>query len=276
MHLTNSLAAAFAIVVSMVAPGAAGPQPSQRTIGDSAKASVDVELVLAVDVSYSMDIHELRIQREGYAEAIVSTEFLSALKTGVHGAVAISYFEWSSSNDQKLIVPWRIIDGPESASWVAAEITKAPIRRASQTSISAAINFAMRIFEKNPYKGLRRVIDISGDGPNNQGEPVVSARNTAVAHGVTINGLPIMIKPIASTTEIHSLDAYYKDCVIGGPGAFTVEIRDRSNFKAAIRTKLVLEVARERRGSPLLPVQLHQPMTSCSIGEQRWRERLRG
>ncbi len=126
---------------------------------------VDVELILAVDVSYSMDMDELAIQREGYAGAITSPEFLQALKTGPTGKIAVTYFEWAASNDQKVVMSWRVIDGPESADAVAEEILKAPLRRAWRTSISGAINFAMPLFEANEYHGLRRVIDISGDGP---------------------------------------------------------------------------------------------------------------
>ena len=206
--------------------------------------SVDVELVLAVDVSYSMDMDELAIQREGYAQAIISKEFLQALKSGPNGKIAVTYFEWAASSDQKIIIPWRVIDGPETADAVADEIMKTPIRRASRTSISGAINFAMPLFDENPYRGLRRVIDISGDGPNNNGAPVTGARDAALEKGIIINGLPIMVKePSYSTMDIDNLDFYYEDCVIGGPGSFVVTIKDRDKFKEAIRTKLLLEVA---------------------------------
>ena len=131
--------------------------------------SVDIELILAVDVSYSMDMDELAVQREGYAQAIVSKEFLQALKSLPNGRISVTYFEWAASSDQKIIIPWRLIDGPETADAVSDEIMKTPIRRASRTSISGAINFAMPLFDEDPYHGLRRVIDISGDGPNNNG-----------------------------------------------------------------------------------------------------------
>ena len=144
-------------------------QLGRQSADKEATPSVDVELILAVDVSYSMDMDELAIQREGYAQAIVSKEFLQALKTGPNGKIAVTYFEWAASSDQKIIIPWRVIDGPETADAVANEIMKTPIRRASRTSISGAINFAMPLFDENPHRGLRRVIDISGDGPNNNG-----------------------------------------------------------------------------------------------------------
>jgi hypothetical protein len=253
--------------------GIAAPNP-HRLADKETVASVDVELVLAVDVSYSMDMDELAIQREGYAQAIVSKEFLQALKTGPNGKVSITYFEWAASSDQKIIIPWRVIDGPETADAVANEIMKTPIRRASRTSISGAINFAMPLFDENPYRGLRRVIDISGDGPNNNGGPVTVARDAAIEKGVTINGLPIMVKePSYSTMDIDNLDFYYEDCVIGGPGAFVVTIKDRDKFKEAIRTKLVLEVAGRTPERRVVPVAEKEARVSCMIGEKIWQDR---
>jgi hypothetical protein len=253
--------------------GVAAPNPNfQRA--DAKEATVDVELVLAVDVSYSMDMDELAVQREGYAQAIVSKDFLQALKTGPHGKIAVTYFEWAASTDQKIIIPWRVIDGPETADAVAAEIMKTPIRRASRTSISGAINFAMPLFEENPYHGLRRVIDISGDGPNNNGSPVTLARDAALEKGIIINGLPIMVKePSFSTMDIENLDLYYEDCVIGGPGSFVVTIKDREKFKEAIRTKLILEVAGRTPKRRIVPVADKEPRVSCMIGEKIWQDR---
>ena len=239
-----------------------------------AAPTVDVELILAVDVSYSMDMDELAIQREGYAQAIVSREFLQALKSLPNGKIAVTYFEWAASGDQKIIIPWRLIDGPETADAVAEEILKTPIRRASRTSISGAINFAVPLFEADPYRGTRRVIDISGDGPNNNGEPVTGAREAALAKGIVINGLPIMVKePSYSTMDIENLDWYYEDCVIGGPGSFVVAIKDRDKFKEAIRAKLLLEVAGRTPARPVVPVAEKEPRVSCLIGEKIWGER---
>src|SRR5260221_3436976 len=238
--------------------------------------SVDIELILAVDVSYSMDMDELAIQREGYAQAIVSKEFLQALKTGPNGKISITYFEWAASSDQKIIIPWRVIDGPETADAVANEIMKTPIRRASRTSISGAINFAMPLFDENPHRGLRRVIDISGDGPNNNGTPVTIARDAAIEKGIVINGLPIMVKePSYSTMDIDNLDFYYEDCVVGGPGAFVVTIKDREKFKEAIRTKLLLEVAGRTPELQVVPAAAtaKEPRVSCLIGEKIWQDR---
>jgi hypothetical protein len=241
------------------------------------QAVVDVELILAVDVSYSMDMDELAIQREGYAQAIVSKEFLQALKTGPTGKISVTYFEWAATNDQKIIIPWRVIDGPETADAIADEIMKTPIRRASRTSISGAIYFAMPLFDENPYRGLRRVIDISGDGANNNGSPVTIARDTALAKGITINGLPIMVKePSYSTMDIDNLDFYYEDCVIGGPGSFVVPIKDRDKFREAIRSKLVLEVAGRSPERRIVPVAEKEPRVPCLIGEKIWQDRWGG
>src|SRR5260370_25127345 len=210
-----------AIVAALVAMAGAGigAAPSAKSQQADAKdnvLSVDIELVIAVEVSYSMDVDELAVQREGYAQAVVSKEFLQALKTGPNRKLALTYFEWSASSDQKIIIPWRLTDGPEAADAVAAEIMKTPVGGGSRTSISGAINFAMPLFEENPYRGLRRVIDISGDGPNNNGAPVIDVRAAALEKGITINGLPIMVKePSYSTMDIDNLDFYYEDCVIG-------------------------------------------------------------
>ena len=267
---------ASAIIAGDVAGVAApnGRYRYERRSEDKTPPAVDVELVPAVDVSYSMDMDELAVQREGYAQALVSREFLQALRSLPNGKISVTFFEWAASNDQKIIIPWRVIDGPETADAVAAEILKAPIRRASRTSISGAIYFAMPLFESNPYPGLRRVIDISGDGPNNNGAPVTPAREAALAKGITINGLPIMVKePSYSTMDIENLDWYYEDCVIGGPGAFVVAIKDREKFREAIRTKLLLEVAGRTPERPVIPVAEKEPRVSCLIGEKLWQDR---
>ncbi|TFV38981.1 DUF1194 domain-containing protein [Bradyrhizobium niftali] len=262
-----------ATLISVAAAAAPGSKSQLAKAGDDAP-SVDVELVIAVDVSYSMDLDELAIQREGYEQAVVSKEFLQALRAGPNGRVAVTYFEWSASTDQKIIIPWRLIDGPESADAVAAEIMKTPVRRGSRTSISGAIEFAMPLFDENPYRGLRRVIDISGDGPNNNGVPVAGPRDAALQKGIVINGLPVMVKePSFATMDIDHLDWYYEDCVIGGPGSFVVAINDREKFKEAIRTKLILEVAGRVPERRIVPTADGEPRVSCTIGEKIWQER---
>jgi hypothetical protein len=259
-------------VAGLAAPGAK-TELAARSAQKQAP-SVDIELVLAVDVSYSMDMDELAIQREGYAQAIVSKEFLQALKSLPNGKISVTYFEWAASSDQKIIIPWRLIDGPETADAVADEIMKTPIRRASRTAISGAINLALPLFDENPFHGPRRVIDISGDGPNNNGGPVTIARDAALEKGIIINGLPIMVKePSYSTMDIDNLDFYYEDCVIGGPGSFVVSIKDREKFKEAIRAKLLLEVAGRTPERPVVPVAEKEPRVSCLIGEKIWQDR---
>src|SRR5690242_12727680 len=272
-------------VAALAAPSAGNPPANaladrpaiEKPLAEkNGTVAVDVELILAVDVSYSMDMDELAIQREGYAQAIQSKEFLQALKAGPNGKIAVTYFEWAASTDQKIIIPWRLIDGPETADAVANEIMKTPIRRASRTSISGAINFAMPLFDENNYRGLRKVIDISGDGPNNNGMPVTLARDAALEKGIIINGLPIMVKePSYSTMDIDNLDYYYEDCVIGGPGSFVVSIKDREKFKEAIRTKLLLEVAGRQPERPVVPAveKGREPRVNCLIGEKIWQDR---
>jgi Protein of unknown function (DUF1194) len=235
---------------------------------------VDIELVIAVDVSYSMDPDEQALQREGYIQALTSKEFLNALREGANGKIAITYFEWAGQFDQKIIMPWRLIEGPESADSVAAEIAAAPYRRASRTSISGGLRFGKSLFEHSGYRGLRRVIDVSGDGANNSGPLVVPMRDEVLAAGIIINGLPIMLKRAnPGTMDIENLDVYYEDCVIGGPGAFVLPIQAREQFIEATRTKLVLEIAGRQPEKRAIPVSAQAPRISCTIGEKRWQDR---
>jgi len=235
---------------------------------------VDVELVMAVDISYSMDMDELALQREGYAQAVASQEFLNALKQGTNGKIAITLVEWAGVSDQRVVVPWRMIDGPGTAQAVSEEMAKAPVRRAFRTSISGALMFAATLFENNGYRGIRRVIDVSGDGTNNQGPVVTQVRDDVIAKGIVINGLPIMLKePQPNSIDIKDLDIYYEDCVIGGPGAFVVPIREREKFKDAIRTKLVLDIARYDGAPRVVPASAEAPRISCTIGEVMWQRR---
>jgi hypothetical protein len=221
-----------------------------------------------------MDPDEQALQREGYVQALTSREFLDALRRGMHGRIAVTYFEWAGAADQKIVVPWRLIDGPASAQAVADEIGGAPYRRAYRTSISGALSFAAPLFAGSGYRGLRRIIDVSGDGVNNQGMPVTLVRDELVAQGFTINGLPIILKrPTSATMDIEDLDVYYEDCVIGGPAAFVIPIHERSQFKVATRTKLVLEIAGRTPEPRVLPAAASAPRISCTIGERMWRER---
>jgi hypothetical protein len=221
-----------------------------------------------------MDPEEQELQREGYQEAVTSTEFLRALREGINGKIAVTYFEWAGNFDRRIIVPWRLIDGPESADAVAAEIGRSSFRRGMRTSVSGALEFAQPLFDNSGYRGVRRVIDVSGDGANNQGTPVVEARDKVLAAGITINGLPIMLKrPRWTTMDLDNLDEYFEDCVIGGPGAFVVPVRERGKFKEAIRRKLVLEIAGLTPQPKVIPAQASRPRVDCLIGEKLWRQR---
>jgi hypothetical protein len=277
ISLRNLAIAVVVAVLGLALAASASPTPPRLADARKSAIPVDVELVIAVDVSYSMDPDEQALQREGYVLALTSKEFLQALRQGVHGKIAITYFEWAGQFDQRIIMPWRLIDGPESADAVAAEISRAPYRRASRTSISGALNFAKPLFDDSGYKGLRRVIDVSGDGTNNAGQLIVPTRDEVLAAGITINGLPIMLKrPYVGTLDIDELDVYYEDCVIGGPGAFVVPIREREKFIDATRTKLVLEIAGRQPEGHVVPASSQAPRVSCTIGEKMWQERWGG
>ena len=260
------------LAASLLALGLLHTAPAEA--GGSGKLAVDVELVLAVDVSYSMDADELALQREGYASAITSREFLDALRLGPNGRIAVEYVEWAGENEQKIVVEWRIIDGPESAKAFSEAVRAAPIRRIYRTSISGALLFAADQFDLNGFRGLRKVIDVSGDGVNNQGPPVALARDSVVKRGITVNGLPLLMKRSASSAlDIPELDVYYEDCVIGGPGAFVIPVETMAEFSRAIRTKLVLEVAGvvPKPGPGLIQhASAEQPRISCTIGEKIW------
>jgi uncharacterized protein DUF1194 len=265
--------AAAAVALTAWSVSRAAPTPLFADRSPSA-IPVDVELVLAVDVSYSMDPDEQALQREGYITGLTSPEFMQALHQGMHGKVAVTYFEWAGPYDQKIVMPWHLIEGPQSADAVAKEIARAPYRRASRTSIASALQFAKPLFDASGYQGIRRVVDVSGDGANNSGPLLVPVRDDVVAAGITINGLPIMLKrPNTFTLDIENLDIYYEDCVIGGPGAFVIPIHERNQFKEATRTKLVLEVAGRTPKARVIPAAAGAPRISCTIGEQMWRER---
>ena len=256
-------------------PAALGGLCLPVTGGALAQVLVDLELVLAVDVSLSMDLDEQRLQRDGYVAAFRDSEVQKAITAGPHGRIAVSYLEWAGPSVQNVVIPWTLIDGPAAAQAVADKLEQQPIMRARMTSISQALAFAGHLFESSGVKGIRRVIDVSGDGPNNAGPLVTLVRDELVAQGIAINGLPILLKKPSSFFDIADLDIYYSECVIGGTGAFMIPIRERSEFKTATRRKLLLEIA----GTPpplLVPAQFNEPMSGgdCSFGEQQWRRYL--
>jgi hypothetical protein len=276
MRLRFGFLAALTVLagVALSLRGDADAAPARGVATEKPGMPVDVELVLGVDISYSMDPEEQALQREGYIKALTSREFLQALRQGMHGKIAVTYFEWAGYSDQRVVVPWRLVEGPESADAFAGEIAAAPYRRAARTSISGAINFGSSLFETSGYRGVRRVIDISGDGANNNGQLVTTSRDEAVSKGITINGLPIMLKRLNyATMDIENLDIYYEDCVIGGPGSFVIAIADRDKFIEATKTKLVLEVASRVPPARVIPVAADKPRVSCTIGERLWQER---
>ncbi|HTV67209.1 MAG TPA: DUF1194 domain-containing protein [Rhizobiaceae bacterium] len=225
---------------------------------------VDVELVLAVDVSRSMDAEEFALQRAGYVEAIRHPDFIRAVEQGAVGRIAITYFEWAGDVREESLVPWQIIDGKESAEAFAAQLEGSPVRDYRGTSISRALTFATGLFARNEFDAWRKVIDVSGDGPNNIGSPVEAARDAALVDGIIINGLPILIRPSPAVPE---LDRYYSECVTGGPGSFVLPIKNSSEFATAIRRKLILEVGGIEPEVGVVPIQAQEPV-DCLKGER--------
>lgn len=212
---------------------------------------VDLALVLAADVSRSIDEHEFQLQRQGYATALTSPRVLHAITSGSFRGIAVTYVEWSTDHEQRVVVDWTVVRDEEAAATVAHAILTAPRPFAARTSISAAIDFSMRHFERSGVEAVRRIIDVSGDGTNNSGRPVILARDDAVAGGVTINGLAIINERLAESTGIvrnhvsppEGLPEYFRQNVIGGPGAFLLTVQGFASFAEAITQKLVNEIA---------------------------------
>ncbi|MEQ8248929.1 MAG: DUF1194 domain-containing protein [Alphaproteobacteria bacterium] len=234
--------------------------------------AVDLELVLAVDVSGSIDFEEARLQRQGYMAAFLDPVVLSAIGAGPLGRIAVTYVEWAGAFSRAVTVDWMMIDGPATAEAFVAALERAPLHRGRYTSISGAIEFALPMFDANTFQGTRLVIDISGDGPNNNGTLVNRSRDLAAEAGVTVNGLPIINdrpNPFG-IPQMKDLDVYFEHCVIAGPGAFVVVAEGFHDFGSAIRRKLILEIAG------------HQPNTfhraqgyvppPCDIGEKMIRQ----
>jgi Protein of unknown function (DUF1194) len=280
---TNPLLIAIQLCLSILF--LATPMNGSRSAGG--KEEVDVELVLAVDVSYSMDLEEQRLQREGYIKALTSPDVLKAIQQGQAGKIAVTYFEWAGATLQRTVVPWQVIDGPETADAFVAKLAAAPISRWYRTSVSGAILYGLEQFENNGFDAMRRVIDISGDGPNNSGMHVELARERALKAGIVINGLPIMVNNgRRSAFDMSDLDDYYTDCVIGGNGSFMIAIKDRDQFVEATRMKILREIASipnpepSLAGAKIIPVNTQsdapaRPKMNCLIGERQWQDRYR-
>ena len=263
--------AVFGAVVFTRGPAMAQPVP------------VDLRLVLAVDVSRSMNVEEQYLQRIGYVQAFQNPAVIEAIQRGPRGRIAVTYVEWAG--DQHVVVPWTLLDGRRSTEAFAERLLDAPTRVARRTSISEALVFSASLFDDPAFRGQRRVIDISGDGPNNLGRNVVAARDLVISKGITINGLPILARSdsLAGFFDVANLDLYYEDCVIGGPGAFIVPVLETGGFAAAILRKIILEIAgpappptpaRPR----VLPAQFSRDggRFDCRIGEKLWREFMDG
>jgi len=243
----------------------------------AADRPVDLELVLAVDVSRSIDAEEAQMQRDGYAAAFLDQEVLSAIASGMFGRIAVTYVEWSGVPESP-IVPWTEIRDRPTAEAFSALLTAAPIASGQRTSISGAIDRGVVLFDGNGFEGTRRAIDVSGDGENNAGRLVVPARDEAVARGITINGLPIINgRPtLGGWPQMPDLDLYYRDCVIGGPGSFLIVAEGFEDFARAIRRKLVLEIAglSPAPPRPLFTLAADRIAPPCDAGERRWRSRF--
>ncbi len=230
---------------------------------------VDLELILAIDVSRSMTPRELEIQRRGYAEALVSADVVQAIGLGPHGQIALMYVEWAGPYSQRLIIDWTLVRSRADAEAFASHLTADFNEALRRTSISGAIDYAIPRFDANGYRGLRHVIDISGDGPNNQGRPVLAARADAEALGITINGLPLMTREgMGAQWHLDDLDQYYRHCVITGQTSFVIPVLKWEDFPAAVRQKLVLELV-DQRPPDATPVHRAEGY-DCLIGEKIW------
>jgi hypothetical protein len=213
---------------------------------------VDVELVLAVDVSRSVDAEEQAMQFSGYAAAFRDPKLIEGIAGGPLGQIAVTLFTWSDSHIQEHLVPWMKLDGAASAERIAAAIDAAPRRTWLYTSISGAMDYASRLFGQR-YEGTRKVVDISGDGVNNSGRPVSEARAAALAQGIVLNGLAVLDKtPQPWAAGLPPLDEYFRTEVIGGPGAFLMVAEGFDAFETAVKRKIIREIAAAPPPGPLV------------------------
>ncbi|MCV2863808.1 DUF1194 domain-containing protein [Albidovulum sediminicola] len=258
MRLAALLSAAFLSLPTAAAPA----------------EEVDLELLLMVDVSRSMSAEELEIQRQGYARALTGDAVAAALGRTLTGRIALAYVEWAGEYRQSIRHDWALIEDRDDLEAFAATLLQGRSVTQSRTSIASALRFGAFLIGANEFAGLRRVIDISGDGPNNQGGLVTEARDEVLAEGITINGLPLMTHDdYGARWRLEDLDIYYSRCVVGGPGAFVVPVTDWRDFSDAVTRKLVLEIA----GAPV--ERLHAAQADapydCQIGEKMWRRNRR-
>ncbi|MEK9848801.1 MAG: DUF1194 domain-containing protein, partial [Rhodospirillaceae bacterium] len=240
-----------------------------------AKMEVDLQLALGSDVSFSVDREEARLQRNGYVAAFREPAVLQAIKRGRLGRIAVMYFEWGGYQDIHLAANWTVIKDKQSIEAFARRLEAVGRLNSLLTSISSAIEFSVAQTDANNFTSRRKVIDLSGDGPNNIGNLVTVTRDVAVARGFTINGLPIINgRPtFAGFPQMKNLDLYYRDCVIGGDRAFHVVANNFEDFGRAIIRKLILEIAELTPPRPLLRYAAARASPPCDIGEQLFRKR---
>ena len=248
MRALSRILGASALALAALAPaGTAASQQSKRT--------VDLELVLAVDVSQSMDYEEHTLQRMGYVDAFRHKDVIDAILSGPEGKVAVTVMEWAGDFEPIDLVPWTILDSEKAVRAFADRLADEPINGEQRTSISNALLSAAQRIERNNIASHRQVIDVSGDGANNAGPPVEDARDYVLDRKITINGLPIILNKPREYFDIDHLDRYYKQCVIGGPAAFMVPVFDLKHLASTIRKKLVLEIAGLEVAPEVAPVQ---------------------
>jgi hypothetical protein len=216
-----------------------------------AAEQVDLLLVLAADVSRSVDDPKYRLQRSGYAAALENPRVLEAIRSGAHRSIAVCFLEWSGVVSQKVVIDWTMIRDDKSAREFGDRLLEAPRSFADRTSISAGIDFSLGQLNRAPYESVRRTIDVSGDGTNNSGRDVTIARDEAVNKGVTINGLVILSESPTPWNPEHTnppggLANYYRNNVVGGPGAFVMVAENFQSFGKALINKLIAEIAQTR------------------------------
>lgn len=283
MNIKSSIRGAAALAIAALA-GLAAPitsQPADAQQGQNIR--VDLELLLAVDISQSMDFDEHTVQRNGYVEAFRHKDVINALMSGPEGKIAVMYMEWAGDFDPIPTIPWTIIDSAQAARDFADRLANEPIFGEQRTSISTALYTAKDYILNNNISSHRQVIDVSGDGANNAGPMVTEARDEVVKAGIVINGLPIMLNKPREFYDIDHLDRYYKHCVIGGTAAFIAPVFDLRHLSSTIRKKLVMEIASldiepdmapiqfaEQRGVVRAQLKLPTEKTDCLIGEKVW------
>jgi hypothetical protein len=238
------------MLTGIVVPSAQAAAARTLPVPKEARQPVDIQLVIATDVSPSIDAQEAHLQREGIAEAFANQQVIQAIQAGSLGRIAVVMLDFSSTEYNRVVLDWRAISDKNSALAFSEAVRRAPRTFGRHTSISQAIESAMLLLEASNFDGTKKVIDISGDGPNNWGRPVNIVRDEAVARKITINGLPILGDP-SEFGYVPDLDKYYSNCVIGGPAAFIVVAKGFPDFARAIRNKLIAEIA-SNAANPLL------------------------